>query len=160
MAYDYTPYGDAEADTAGDGDQAAGSNPFTYIGSYEFDNGDKAMGHRYMSHFTERFTQQDPSWQEDNLYTYAECDPINKSDPSGLSSYWGTVRNWTAYGAGAGATAGCALGGIGGGALGSSLGPPGTVGGVIGGCIYGGTNWLLLGTVGGFVGGNIAYAVS
>ncbi|TQN30261.1 RHS repeat-associated protein [Haloactinospora alba] len=96
MAYDYTPYGDAEADTAGDGDQAAGANPFTYIGSYEFDNGDKAMGHRYMSHFTDRFTQQDPSRQEDNLYTYAECDPINKSDPNGLL----TSCQWSAIGFG------------------------------------------------------------
>nr|WP_193374821.1 RHS repeat-associated core domain-containing protein [Nocardiopsis baichengensis] len=64
----------------------AGANPFTFSDSHEFDNGDKAMGYRYLSHFTERFTQQDPSWQEDNLYGYAACGPIDKSDPGGLSN--------------------------------------------------------------------------
>ncbi|TQN33309.1 RHS repeat-associated protein [Haloactinospora alba] len=84
VAYDYTPYGQTEATTAGSSDQAAQTNPFTYTGAYELDNGDKALGHRYLSQRTHRFTQHDPSWQENNLYTYAECDPINKSDPSGL----------------------------------------------------------------------------
>ncbi|WP_170181676.1 RHS repeat-associated core domain-containing protein [Haloactinospora alba] len=84
VAYDYTPYGQTEATTAGSGDQAAQTNPFTYTGAYELDNGDKALGHRYLSQRTHRFTQQDPSWQENNLYTYAACDPINKCDPSGL----------------------------------------------------------------------------
>ncbi|GAA4898040.1 RHS repeat-associated core domain-containing protein [Streptomonospora salina] len=74
MAYDYTSYGQTEAATAGSGDQAAGDNPFTYTGAYELDNGDKALGHRYLSQRTHRFTQQDPSRQEDNLYSYAACD--------------------------------------------------------------------------------------
>ncbi|TQN27703.1 RHS repeat-associated protein [Haloactinospora alba] len=86
VAYDYTPYGQTETATAGSGDQAAQTNPFTYTGAYELDNGDKALGHRYLSQRTHRFTQQDPSWQEDNLYTYAECDPINKMDRNGLSA--------------------------------------------------------------------------
>ncbi|WP_141921533.1 hypothetical protein [Haloactinospora alba] len=46
VAYDYTPYGQTEATTAGSGDQAAQTNPFTYTGAYELDNGDKALGHR------------------------------------------------------------------------------------------------------------------
>ncbi|TQN33310.1 RHS repeat-associated protein [Haloactinospora alba] len=86
VAYDYTPYGQTETATAGSGDQAAGDNPFTYTGAYELDNDDKALAHRYLSQLTHRFTQQDPSWQENNQYTYAQCDPINKSDPTGLNA--------------------------------------------------------------------------
>ncbi|TQN33313.1 hypothetical protein FHX37_3327 [Haloactinospora alba] len=53
VAYDYTPYGQTETATAGSGDQAAQTNPFTYTGAYELDNGDKALGHRF-AHFWQK----------------------------------------------------------------------------------------------------------
>ena len=36
--------------------------------------------------FTLGFTQPEPSWQELNNHTYAECDPINRVDPTGLDA--------------------------------------------------------------------------
>ncbi len=43
------------------------------------------MGHRYYDPTLGRFTQLDPSGQETNPYLYAGGDPINNTDPSGLS---------------------------------------------------------------------------
>ncbi|TQN27709.1 RHS repeat-associated protein [Haloactinospora alba] len=155
VAYDYTPYGQTEATTAGSGGAVAGSNPFTYIGSYEFDNGDKAMGHRYMSHFTERFTQQDPSWQENNQYTYAGCDPVNNSDPRGLDYLSDVARYGTGFGMTA-AAGGCVVGGV----AGAYTGMPGIVAGgagpVLGGAIGCGIGFGI-GWTGGVVAG-VGYA--
>ncbi|WP_141926124.1 RHS repeat-associated core domain-containing protein [Haloactinospora alba] len=108
VAYDYDPYGEADTTTNNGGDTVAEANPFTYTGAYAFTNGDKALGHRYMSHFTERFTQQDPSRQENNLYGYAAGDPINNTDPSGLLSFAGTVGTITGTVLGGAAAAGVA----------------------------------------------------
>jgi RHS repeat-associated protein len=70
--------------TTGTGAQA-GTNRFQYLGEYK----DAAtalnkFGARYYDATTGRFTQPDPSNQEANRYAYAECNPINRSDPSGL----------------------------------------------------------------------------
>nr|WP_247697491.1 RHS repeat-associated core domain-containing protein [Streptomyces sp. b94] len=45
------------------------------------------MGHRYYDPTLGRFTQPDPSGQEQNAYLYAAGDPINDSDPTGLFSF-------------------------------------------------------------------------
>ncbi|WP_238581045.1 RHS repeat-associated core domain-containing protein [Streptomonospora alba] len=85
--YDYTPYGQTTTNAAGDADtRAAGLNPFTYTGAYQFQNGTLHLGHRFFSPGINQFTQPDPSRQERNNYTYAGCDPINNTDPTGLMS--------------------------------------------------------------------------
>jgi RHS repeat-associated protein len=43
------------------------------------------MGHRYYDTRTGRFISQDPKGDGTNWYTYAGNDPVNKTDPSGLS---------------------------------------------------------------------------
>ncbi|WP_436894647.1 RHS repeat-associated core domain-containing protein [Nocardiopsis dassonvillei] len=42
------------------------------------------LNHRFHNTFTLGFTQPDPSRQELNNYNYAQCDPINNTDPTGL----------------------------------------------------------------------------
>ncbi|WP_344779163.1 RHS repeat-associated core domain-containing protein, partial [Microbacterium marinilacus] len=44
------------------------------------------LGARYYDTGLGRFTQMDPSGQESNPYAYAISNPINYSDPSGLSA--------------------------------------------------------------------------
>lgn len=41
---------------------------------------------RYYGTNIGRFTQPDPSGQEQNPYLYAEGDPVNRIDPDGLAS--------------------------------------------------------------------------
>ena len=138
VAYDYEPYGQSGVTASGErGEEAAQANPFTFIGGYELGNGDQALGHRYLSGSTSQFTQQDPSWIEGNLYAYSEGDPINKSDPSGLSTVGASIRD----GAGTGAAIGGSVGCVGGGAVGAVTGAPalglGSVGGAAVGCVGG-----------------------
>ncbi|MFX4295404.1 RHS repeat-associated core domain-containing protein, partial [Streptomyces bohaiensis] len=63
-----------------------------------------------------RFTQPDPSCQEKNPYLYAEGDPVNRIDPTGLYSVEdfaidiGAVAASGAAGASAGAGGGCGIG--------------------------------------------------
>ena len=52
----------------------------------KFQDGAGCLSHRLLDTFTLNFTQPDPSRQEMNNSTYAECDPINKMDPTGLSN--------------------------------------------------------------------------
>lgn len=46
------------------------------------------MGARYYDPNIGRFTQPDPSGQEKNPYLYAEGDPVNRIDPTGLLPKW------------------------------------------------------------------------
>lgn len=55
-------------------------------GNQSFDSGLVKFGARYYDPQVGIFTQMDPAGQEDNPYLYAEADPINKADPSGLSA--------------------------------------------------------------------------
>ncbi|WP_077801896.1 RHS repeat-associated core domain-containing protein [Streptomyces sp. JHA26] len=60
--------------------------PYRYAGAYADPTGLYKMGARYYDPTLGRFTQPDPSGQETNPYLYAEGDPINRTDPSGLFS--------------------------------------------------------------------------
>ncbi|WP_254882413.1 RHS repeat-associated core domain-containing protein [Streptomyces sp. NA03103] len=59
--------------------------PYRYAGAYADPTGLYKMGHRYYAPTLGRFTQPDSSGQEKNAYLYAGGDPINNTDPSGLS---------------------------------------------------------------------------
>ncbi|MFI1133266.1 RHS repeat-associated core domain-containing protein [Streptomyces althioticus] len=64
----------------------AASQPFRYAGAYADPTGLYKMGHRYYDPTLGRFTQPDPSGQETNPYLYADGDPVNKTDPTGLGA--------------------------------------------------------------------------
>ena len=51
----------------------------------DVDTGLVLMGHRYYDSRIGRFLTQDPAGDGDNWYAYAGNDPVNKTDPSGLS---------------------------------------------------------------------------
>ncbi|MGX1372234.1 RHS repeat-associated protein [Streptomyces canus] len=61
--------------------------PFRYSGSYLDPTGLYKMGARYYDPQLGRFTQPDPSGQEENAYLYAGGDFVNNSDPTGLFSF-------------------------------------------------------------------------
>jgi RHS repeat-associated protein len=79
-SYTYTPYGATTATGP-----AAGDNHFRWQGNYQLQGGVYLMGYRYYNPNYGRFTQPDPTSQEDNPYTYATGDPINNTDPNGDS---------------------------------------------------------------------------
>lgn len=81
--YSYSPYGEerATADTT-----PAQANQLRYIGGEIEEDGTYRFGARYYDPAVGRFTQMDPSGQEANPYSYATCDPINASDPTGLNT--------------------------------------------------------------------------
>ncbi|WP_079194841.1 RHS repeat-associated core domain-containing protein [Streptomyces sp. CB02400] len=58
--------------------------PYRYAGAYLDPTGLYKMGHRYYDPALGRFTQPDPSGQEENPYLYAAGDPVNRVDPTGL----------------------------------------------------------------------------
>ncbi|MFF2189911.1 RHS repeat-associated core domain-containing protein [Streptomyces sp. NPDC058155] len=65
--------------------------PYRYAGAYADPTGLYKMGARYYDPSLGRFTQPDPSGQEQNPYLYAGGDPINNTDPTGLWTAWDTV---------------------------------------------------------------------
>uniref|UniRef100_UPI000375FE7B RHS repeat-associated core domain-containing protein n=1 Tax=Nocardiopsis ganjiahuensis TaxID=239984 RepID=UPI000375FE7B len=98
--YEYSPYGEQNSDTL-DGTRAGELNPFGYTGAYQFQDGTVHLSHRFYDTFTLGFTQPDPSRQELNNHTYAMCDPINNTDPTGLctgSSAWGLASGLAGLG--------------------------------------------------------------
>lgn len=82
-AYSYDPYGqfrDYYRNTTG-----ASDNVFMYTGGIrDRATGLYRLGARWYDPTQGRFTQPDPSGQEQNSYLYASGDPINKEDPTGL----------------------------------------------------------------------------
>ncbi|MEJ5914245.1 RHS repeat-associated core domain-containing protein, partial [Pseudokineococcus sp. 1T1Z-3] len=114
--YSYDPYGTTRTTTG----PAADANPYRYTSAYrDAHSGLYKLGLRYMDPTTGRFTQTDPTRQEDNDYLYAQGDPCNRIDPTGawsegsLDSLRGAVR-YGAGGAGAGGISGAVLGAVGG----------------------------------------------
>ncbi|MBR8743419.1 RHS repeat-associated core domain-containing protein [Nocardiopsis sp. MG754419] len=88
--YEYSPYGEQNSDILED-TRAGELNPFGYTGGYQFQDGTVHLSHRFYDTFTLGFTQPDPSRQELNNHTYAMCDPINNTDPTGLISVRGAT---------------------------------------------------------------------
>ena len=81
-SYAYDPYGRTRTATG----SASAANAFRYAGGlYDTTTGATKFGARYYDPNTGRFTQPDPSGQEQNPYSYAGNNPINYRDPNGLS---------------------------------------------------------------------------
>ncbi|WP_376767086.1 RHS repeat-associated core domain-containing protein [Streptomyces bohaiensis] len=107
-AYSYSPRGvTRSAHTTEEVDQ-----PYRFAGGYQDDTGLYHLSARYYDPRIGRFTQPDPSGQEENPYLYAEGDPVNRIDPTGLYSDEefredvGFVGSTTGIGAGLGAAVG------------------------------------------------------
>ncbi len=60
--------------------------PYRFAGRYQDPTGLYHFAARYYDPRLGRFTSPDPSGQEKNPYLYAEGDPVNRIDPSGLFS--------------------------------------------------------------------------
>ncbi|MBQ1083213.1 hypothetical protein KBX21_18655 [Nocardiopsis sp. B62] len=135
--YEYSPYGEQSSDTL-DGTRAGELNPFGYTGAYQFQDGTVHLSHRFYDTFTLGFTQPDPSRQELNNHTYAACDPINRIDPSGLSSFSQCMGDRIADTVVVGVIGGTITGAFTGGIKGAALGMAGgLVGGIVAGAALG-----------------------
>lgn len=92
--YAYDPYGVTRAitgDNAGSTATAA-ANPYRYTAGYlDLATGLYKFGYRYYDPSGGRFTQPDPSGQEQNAYAYAQGCPSTLSDVSGLRSGGGAL---------------------------------------------------------------------
>ncbi|MGW6217586.1 RHS repeat-associated core domain-containing protein [Streptomyces sp. NPDC055109] len=62
------------------------AQPYRFAGNYQDPTGLYHLQARYYDANIGRFTQPDPSGQEQNPYVYAEGDPVNRIDPNGLLS--------------------------------------------------------------------------
>jgi RHS repeat-associated protein len=60
--------------------------PYHFAGNYQDPTGHYRLRARYCDANIGRFTQPDPSGQEQNSYLYAKGDPVNRIDPHGLFS--------------------------------------------------------------------------
>ncbi|MFB7931965.1 RHS repeat-associated core domain-containing protein [Streptomyces sp. NPDC056039] len=63
------------------------SQPYRFAGGFQDPTGLYHFAARYYDPNIGRFTSPDPSGQEKNPYLYAEGDPVNRIDPSGLASF-------------------------------------------------------------------------
>ncbi|MER6469747.1 RHS repeat-associated core domain-containing protein [Streptomyces collinus] len=116
------------------------AQPYRFAGNYQDPTGLYHLKARYYDANVGRFTQPDPSGQEQNPYLYAEGDPVNRIDPSGLFSWSDALDIGSDV---FGVVTGC-LSGIGAastsGALefASAFGPWGTGAAIVGSCAVGG----------------------
>ncbi|WP_308284117.1 RHS repeat-associated core domain-containing protein [Streptomyces buecherae] len=65
--------------------------PYRFAGNYQDPTGLYHLQARYYDANIGRFTQPDPSGQEQNPYLYAEGDPVNRIDPTGTISLSGVM---------------------------------------------------------------------
>ncbi|MBM7024511.1 RHS repeat-associated core domain-containing protein [Clavibacter zhangzhiyongii] len=79
--YSYSPYGEERATST---NSPVALNSLRYIGGYQESANIYKFGARYYDATLGRFTQMDPSGQESHPYAYAECNPVNGKDPTGL----------------------------------------------------------------------------
>lgn len=82
--YAYSPRGVQRAVTTEQVPQ-----PYRFAGGYQDPTGLYHFAARYYDPNIGRFTTPDPSGQEQNPYLYAEGDPVNRIDPTGLLSLSG-----------------------------------------------------------------------
>ncbi|MFJ9976048.1 RHS repeat-associated core domain-containing protein [Streptomyces cyaneofuscatus] len=80
--YSYSPRGVQRAATSEQAPQ-----PYRFAGGYQDPTGLYHFAARYYDPNIGRFTSPDPSGQEKNPYLYAEGDPVNRIDPTGLAWY-------------------------------------------------------------------------
>ncbi|MFG3149127.1 RHS repeat-associated core domain-containing protein [Streptomyces sp. NPDC048243] len=81
------------------------AQPYRFAGNYQDPTGLYHLQARYYDANLGRFTQPDPSGQEQNPYLYAEGDPVNRTDPNGTISLTGiadasgrsATASWAAY---------------------------------------------------------------
>jgi len=84
--------------------------PYRYTSGYrDNDSGLYKLGYRYYDTLQGRFTQQDPSGQESNLFAYTGGDPVNFKDLSG-KSFLSVVNGISAGIVGEGINIGCQVG--------------------------------------------------
>ncbi|OQQ13671.1 Wall-associated protein [Streptomyces sp. M41(2017)] len=67
------------------------AQPYRFAGNYQDPTGLYHLQARYYDANIGRFTQPDPSGQEQNPYLYAEGDPVNRIDPTGTISLTGVA---------------------------------------------------------------------
>ncbi|MFF3711790.1 RHS repeat-associated core domain-containing protein [Streptomyces phaeochromogenes] len=115
------------------------AQPYRFAGGHHDPTGLYHLGARYYDPNIGRFTQPDPSGQEKNPYLYAEGDPVNRIDPTGLFSFGDFLKD-TVGGALVGAAGGCAAG-----AVGSIWTGPGALAGCGIGAATGGAGGLVTG---------------
>ncbi|WP_435807822.1 RHS repeat-associated core domain-containing protein [Streptomyces parvulus] len=80
--YAYSPRGVQRSTTSEQVPQ-----PYRFAGGYQDPTGLYHYEARYYDPNIGRFTSPDPSGQEKNPYLYAEGDPVNRIDPTGLLSF-------------------------------------------------------------------------
>jgi len=81
--YSYSPYGEERATST---NSAVKLNSLRYISGYQEATNLYKFGARYYDATLGRFTQYDPSGQEQNPYAYGNGNPVSNIDPSGLLS--------------------------------------------------------------------------
>ncbi|WP_376741161.1 RHS repeat-associated core domain-containing protein [Streptomyces galbus] len=133
------------------------AQPYRFAGNYQDPTGLYHLKARYYDANIGRFTQPDPSGQEQNPYLYAEGDPVNRIDPTGLAScllglavcHFKPMLHDAVQGGAAGGGGGAAVGCF----AGAVVGVAGGYAGAGAGCLTGGTTMgghgLIVGTLAG-----------
>jgi len=95
---DYDAFGKVIARTGSSTTQKGFASGYGYLEDGE--SGYKLVGHRYYDADSGRFLSRDPAFDGRNWYTYCANDPINYSDPTGLSVVNAVAGAYSDYTAG------------------------------------------------------------